>query len=331
MLYYFERLNPIEKLFYNKLLKAMKLLERQVVILGNVEDKLDNIMQAISYDHPELFYIDFFTLKYEISNINTVIHIKYLYSKSIIENRKQIFDESFKRLVTSVMNKEINNFSNPYSIEKCTHDYLASHISYNTCAVNFNELYPEAFTSFGALVNKSAVCEGIAKLYKLVLDYFNIENYMCHGIIINSINKTEEHIWNIVKLKTGFYHVDVTWDINNPVRYDYFNLDDFNIMKDHFDISILGYCNNMSENYFVVEKLLFKGKKKLIPFLSEKIKLGETVTFRIKRTDNTPNNVETIVYELIIEIIHCFGSSEITYKVYVNDKQLVYFIDTYQR
>mgnify|MGYP006954259698 FL=1 len=46
---------------------------------------------------------------------------------------------------------------------------------------------PMAHSAYGALVNKSAVCEGYAKAYKLLLDEMGIEN----DSVFNDV-----HAWN---------------------------------------------------------------------------------------------------------------------------------------
>ena len=45
------------------------------------------------------------------------------------------------------------------------------------------------------------------------------------------------HAWNIVKIGGAYYHLDATFDNTlshmGPVRYDYFNLDDGKVFRDH--------------------------------------------------------------------------------------------------
>jgi hypothetical protein len=44
------------------------------------------------------------------------------------------------------------------------------------------------------------------------------------------------HAWNIIKLDGGYYHLDATFDNSlqrGTERYDYFNLDDKRIFRDH--------------------------------------------------------------------------------------------------
>ena len=60
------------------------------------------------------------------------------------------------------------------------------------------------------------------------------------------------HTWNIVKINGIYYHLDATFDNslgkdheNKEIRYDYFNLDDQQIFRDHEPlIAPAPHCND---------------------------------------------------------------------------------------
>ncbi len=119
-----------------------------------------------------------------------------------------------------------------YEKEKWIHDYLVSHIAYG---------YPDddrsadgdAFTSYGALVRGSSVCNGYAEAMKLLCDLSGID---CK--IITGTAGGENHAWNLVKLDDSWYHTDVTWDDPSPdvegrVLYTYFNVEETSIDRSH--------------------------------------------------------------------------------------------------
>ena len=89
------------------------------------------------------------------------------------------------------------------------YDYLKDYVSY---AQNIND--PVAHTSYGAFVNGSAVCEGYAKAYKIMLDNMGISN----EIVVN-----ESHAWNMALCDGEWYFIDTT---NGSVNdcYMYFML-----------------------------------------------------------------------------------------------------------
>lgn len=97
-----------------------------------------------------------------------------------------------------------------YDKIKGVHDFICINTEYD---LSENDDYIH-HTAYGALINKSAVCEGYAKAYKLLLNAVGIESEM----VIN-----ETHAWNEVKLMGEWYFVDITNDDNNSC-YCYFLL-----------------------------------------------------------------------------------------------------------
>ena len=67
------------------------------------------------------------------------------------------------------------------------------------------------FTSYGAIVNHTAVCQGYATaIYRLC---------KMAGVKSRVITSTN-HAWNIVKLGDYYYNVDATWDDSSKYSYD---------------------------------------------------------------------------------------------------------------
>ncbi len=81
------------------------------------------------------------------------------------------------------------------------HDYLVINCKYNTSSSRPKKV----FNAYGAMVDKTAVCQGYALAYKYLLERAGITSYM---VTSESMN----HAWNMVKLDGRYYHVDVTFD-----------------------------------------------------------------------------------------------------------------------
>ena len=105
--------------------------------------------------------------------------------------------------------------------------------------------------------NGVAVCEGIAKAVKVLCDRLNI---WCI-IALSEANPEKgikyRHAWNVVKLNGQFYHLDVTFDNtlsrDDIIRYDYVNLSDRQIFRDHEPaIWKLPVCSD-SDNFYYKE------------------------------------------------------------------------------
>ena len=73
------------------------------------------------------------------------------------------------------------------------------------------------------------------------------------------------HTWNIVKINGTYYHLDATFDNslrkdygNSEIRYDYFNLDDQQIFRDHEPlIAPAPHCTDHDHFYYKEKELSF--------------------------------------------------------------------------
>lgn len=108
-----------------------------------------------------------------------------------------------------------------YQKIKAIYDYICSNITYD-----YDNLYDDSYTlkhsSYAALINKKAVCQGYASLfYRLALEA-GIDARVISG------DSNGPHAWNIVKIEGSYYNLDSTWDAGNT-EYEYFlkNAKDF--------------------------------------------------------------------------------------------------------
>lgn len=109
---------------------------------------------------------------------------------------------------------------------KAIHDYVVKHLAY--------DMSYQARTTYEALANRSAVCQGYALLtYQLFK-----EAGMDVRLVTGRVHDGALHTWNLVKIDNNWYHIDTTWDDPVPdrpgkVSYQYFKLSDAQMEKDH--------------------------------------------------------------------------------------------------
>ena len=81
------------------------------------------------------------------------------------------------------------------------------------------------------------------------------------------------HTWNIVKIGGTYYHLDATFDntlgkhsaAGQEIRYDYFNLDDKKIFRDHEPlIAPAPVCTNGDHFYYREKKLSFTKRRRCL-------------------------------------------------------------------
>lgn len=85
----------------------------------------------------------------------------------------------------------------------------------------------------GVFEGRGAVCEGYARTFQLLLDWFDVENVLATGM-----SSGEEHAWNLAKMDDGqWYWFDLTYDDTPRFflgrKYDYFCATDGDVSADH--------------------------------------------------------------------------------------------------
>lgn len=113
----------------------------------------------------------------------------------------------------------VKTMASDYLKTKAVYDYICKNIYYDEAGLD-NDADVLKFSAYGALVEKSAVCQGYATLFHRMLRELGIE---CR--IIVGMGNNEAHAWNIVKLGDVYYLADPTWDSDRAhwnVDYAYF-------------------------------------------------------------------------------------------------------------
>ena len=65
-----------------------------------------------------------------------------------------------------------------------------------------------AYTPYGGLVNRKAVCLGYASTFQLLTELAGLESLT----VVGAADVTEDHGWTMVRLNGEWYCVDPTWD-----------------------------------------------------------------------------------------------------------------------
>lgn len=179
-----------------------------------LENSYHDAVNALNLDVPHLFYIDFSKMSLSIEKTTTLFNTTY---KLYIDSDKlpNYFADGFNTSeeVSTAVN-QITNAKNgakmgvagsDYFKARKLHDWIIDNMEYDGGS-------SQKATVYGALVEKKGVCESYARTYKYILDEFGIENILVTGKATNSSGKTEDHMWNYIKLNGKWYAVDVTWD-----------------------------------------------------------------------------------------------------------------------
>lgn len=187
------------------------------------ERELRLVLSALRSDNPQIFWIAN-RFGYDSDNPQgTLVELYSYYSAKECAQRIQKLAQAVRR-ICGVLNEGQQVFYR----ELALHDTLLSLVTYDTEAADSAE-DPDSFTAYGALVNGRAVCQGYALAMKLLLCYAGIES-----TVISGTSQGVAHAWNAVLLDGDWYYLDATWDdLEERVRYDYFNITSGILQLDH--------------------------------------------------------------------------------------------------
>lgn len=160
-------------------------------------------LQEFTNNHPTLFYIDGFRYRILVKETKDgkkkkrveAIEPSYLIGKKETQAAKKKFNRKVSQIVRGA--KKQSDFKSKIL-------YVNNAICYSTnysgdTGVPFNQ------TAYGVLVKGRGACQSYAQAFKVIMDRLDIP---CEYRYSND----KEHIWNIVKYKGRWYHVDVTWN-----------------------------------------------------------------------------------------------------------------------
>ncbi|HRT82700.1 MAG TPA: hypothetical protein P5127_06020, partial [Oscillospiraceae bacterium] len=221
------------------LLSAMDRVDPDCDISGYQvhKDQMGYVFSVLSSD-PDFFYITSFNYShYSVSGIVFKVTFFYIGVKEDILPMKVLYNQA--------VDKTLQIFDPAMTAPEKTliaHDYLALHTKYDEENAIQGTIPHISHTAYGALVLGVAVCDGYSRAYIALLSRAGLD-------VIKISSESMNHAWNMVKLGSYWYHVDVTWDdpvfdpeynwynndydLEGSVRHEYFLLSDSKISSDH--------------------------------------------------------------------------------------------------
>lgn len=183
-----------------------------------LESDMENVYFSVVYDHPELFWVvQSYRDTYNNNGYVTAVYPSY-YTSDISGMASEVAQSVNAALA------DMWELGSDIERVKYAHDYLTNRVSYVR-----NDLDQTAYSGF---VWGQTVCTGYAKCFAYMMHRMGIPCTVVLG------QAGENHAWNLLELDGEYYMMDVTWDdpVGNPADtyyYDYFNITDSQIAKDH--------------------------------------------------------------------------------------------------
>ena len=313
----------VYKIIYEGLRKREYTIE--ITALFNAEE-IQELYLRVLFDNPLLYYVNQTVIRMAGGLGCYVLLPEYLYSqKEIIAINSDI------RSVIKKIDSKAEAFSNnQFRLEKFLHDSVVKSVAYDYDSLMKNDSF-NAHSIVGAFLDNKAVCEGIAKAFKVLCNEYRIK---CIVVLGKADPKGEfdgdsYHAWNLVKIQDESYHVDPTWDNMyhdglQHISYDYFNVSTDEILLDHQPIGELPLCQAKTLNYFVCTNSVVDSAETLYTLIAQRIN-KKAIMFKYKIGADGFSSFEEVFFLTYIATASIVQHMQSTrkYRLLFNERQFI--------
>lgn len=290
----YTHLSPEQKTIYEYALTAAKNLQTGWFGIGKYTKNLlhDALVAytALTADHPEFFWLSKHFILHErdsadnsymtFSYTSDEYNCDYLFPIEQIDAKKSELDAKISEILSATA------LLSDFETELYFHDFLCETVTYNKDGGD------TIFTSYGALIDGVAVCEGYSRAMQLLCKKAGIPCTLVLGL-----SKDDDHMWNLVQLDNEWYHLDVTWDdCTTFTSHTYFNVTDEQIKTDHriYPVNI-GANENDTFNIFTFDCTAVKYNYFLYKSFTLTTDISAVATLIQEEAQNGKNHIELAV------------------------------------
>lgn len=248
--YYYTRMNKLQQSAYYDMKAGLRSMAPLFTVPKLENRELGDLFFRLRLDCPDIFYASGFHYRFYPESNKVEMIPEYLFDKAKITEHQKALESRIAKLVRPAQNMT------EWEKELYIHDFICSSVRYD----KLKKAYSHEI--IGPLGQGVGVCEGIAKTVKVLCDALGI---WCM-IAVSEANPEKSikyrHAWNVVRIGGTYYHLDATFDNTlgdrDAVRYDYFNLDDTRLFRDHESVMYkTPSCTDNGSSYYITKKLSF--------------------------------------------------------------------------
>lgn len=248
--YYYNQMDKRQQKAYQAMRTGLCSLAPSFPVPRLETGELNDIYFRLRLDHPEIFWTSGFRYRYYPDSENVELMPDYLFKKNKIMEHQKAMEARVRKLAGQA--EKLDEKGKEFFI----HDFICQNVRYD----KLKKAYSHEI--IGPLGQGVGVCEGIAKAVKILCDTLGI---WCM-IALSGSNPEKgikyRHAWNVVRLGGTYYHLDATFDNTiskeHGIRYDYYNLSDGQIFRDHEPVIWkVPVCDDGAHSYYREKKLTF--------------------------------------------------------------------------
>lgn len=188
-----------QKQFYDDIAVRLEAVEFAEILIPPYidDDTAYKIIAYLSYDNPGYFWAE---LTVDAESRSILVKAQNNLTREEVLAVTAEAEEAAEKLLEGITGED-------YEIVTAIHDKMVS-----TIKRDVSSQAAQSGNIYGALVNKSAICDGYAKTFQYLLGKMNIPSVYYTG----KGPSGTPHAWNAVLMKNEWYYADVTWDTLNP-------------------------------------------------------------------------------------------------------------------
>ena len=274
--FYYSKMNKMQQATYHAICQGVLRMEKEIQVPRMSGEELYNVFFQMRLDHPEIFWTTGFKYRYYQESPNIQFLPEYLFDRAKVKEHQKAMKSRVEKLARPAQKLSESEK------EKYIHDFICENVKYDKLK------NPYSHEIIGPLGQGVGVCEGIAKAVKVLCDELGV--WCMIAICGNNPDKgiKYRHTWNIVRINGKYYHLDATFDntltrnctIGEEIRYDYFNLEDKSIFRDHEPlIAPVPHCGDHEHFYYKEKKLSFTKKEDVYKRSLQAAKKGRVLIF----------------------------------------------------
>ena len=248
--YYYQRMTKPQQAAYHAMKVGFSAIAPSFSVPRMENHELSEIFFKLRLDCPEIFYVTGFSYRFYPNADHVEMIPQYLFEKSKIKEHQKALEARVAKLVRPAQNMSVQEK------ERYVHDFICQNVRYDKLKK------PYSHEIIGPLGQGVGVCEGIAKSVKILCDALGIWSMIAISEANPAMGVKYRHAWNVVKINGQYYHLDATFDNSlgkdGLIRYDYFNLDDSRVFRDHQNVIYpIPACTQKDGFYYKENKLSF--------------------------------------------------------------------------
>ena len=270
--YYYNQMSKAQRTAYHAMKTGLVSLAPSFPVPRLENHELSDIFFKLRLDCPEIFYAVGFHYRFFPDSGNVEMIPEYLFEKGKIKEHQKAMKARVEKLCRPAQSLAERDK------EQYIHDFICTHVHYDKLKK------PYSHEIIGPLGQGVGVCEGIAKTVKILCDNLGIWCMIAISDSNPDKNIKYRHAWNVIKSGGMYYHLDATFDNTlsdgDMVRYDYFNLDDKQIFRDHEPVIYkVPQCSDGEKFYYREKKLSFTKTEDVQKRALQAIRKGKPLLF----------------------------------------------------